>query len=283
MAIEGPLWATWLEVLAFDLGRYVVFAGAAFLFFWVWKREQFIPRRIQKKFPKAARLHFELRYSMLTALIFSFVGLGVRLGIDAGVFNVYANISDYGWGYFALSVAVLILFQDAYFYWTHRAMHHPKLFRWTHAVHHRSSNPSPWASYSFAPAEALTHAAVVPLALVFMPAHQIALALFLTYMIVRNVLGHLGIELMPKSFTRNAVGEWHTTTTHHDMHHRNTRSNFGLYFTFWDRLMGTTNPGYEAEFDRVTVPRLLGDAPELTRRGRRSSSTSPCAAGLSHR
>jgi sterol desaturase/sphingolipid hydroxylase (fatty acid hydroxylase superfamily) len=28
-------------------------------------------------------------------------------------------------------------------------------------------------------------------------------------------------------------------------------SNYGLYFTFWDRLMGTTDPQYEAAFDEV--------------------------------
>ena len=29
------------------------------------------------------------------------------------------------------------------------------------------------------------------------------------------------------------------TTTHHDLHHQHGRSNYGLYFTFWDRLLNT--------------------------------------------
>lgn len=35
--------------------------------------------------------------------------------------------------------------------------------------------------------------------------------------------------------------------THHDMHHTSGNSNFGLYFTWWDRMMGTEHPQYLAK------------------------------------
>lgn len=35
--------------------------------------------------------------------------------------------------------------------------------------------------------------------------------------------------------------------THHDMHHASGNSNFGLYFTWWDRMMGTEHPQYLAK------------------------------------
>lgn len=40
---------------------------------------------------------------------------------------------------------------------------------------------------------------------------------------------------------------WWNTTTHHDLHHQRGRSNYGLYFTWWDRWMGTEHPDYQAE------------------------------------
>jgi Delta7-sterol 5-desaturase len=36
------------------------------------------------------------------------------------------------------------------------------------------------------------------------------------------------------------------------MHHRHMGSNYGLYFTFWDRLMGTMALDYEEVFHEVT-------------------------------
>src|SRR5262249_3233016 len=78
-----------------------------------------------------------------------------------------------------------------------RAMHHPRVFRWMYRVHHRSHNPSPWAAYAFAPSEALVHAAFVPLVTLVMPVNGWALFAFLGFMIARNVLGHLGVELFP--------------------------------------------------------------------------------------
>jgi sterol desaturase/sphingolipid hydroxylase (fatty acid hydroxylase superfamily) len=44
-----------------------------------------------------------------------------------------------------------------------------------------------------------------------------------------------------------------TTPTHHAMHHEKMRGNYGIYFNFWDRLMGTSHPHYEACFLEVTT------------------------------
>jgi sterol desaturase/sphingolipid hydroxylase (fatty acid hydroxylase superfamily) len=71
-------------------------------------------------------------------------------------------------------------------------------------------------------------------------------------MIVRNVLGHAGFELMPAGFARSLWLGWLTTSTHHDLHHAASRWNYGLYFTWWDRLMGTEHPSYLEHLDAAT-------------------------------
>jgi len=237
---------TWIFMLAFDGGRYVIAAGAAFLVFWVWRRERFSTRLVRGEWAPASAIRREILYSISTAAIFASVGTLIFYGTRAGILRLYTGA--FGWAYFLFSIAALIVLQDAYFYWTHRAMHHPALFRRIHRVHHLSHNPSPWAAYAFAPAEALVHALFVPLCLLVMPVHQYALFAFLTFMILRNVLGHLGIELFPAWFVHRKISRWSTTTTHHGLHHARVRTNFGLYFTWWDRAMGTTDPTYEAAF-----------------------------------
>ena len=37
----------------------------------------------------------------------------------------------------------------------------------------------------------------------------------------------------------------------HDLHHAALRCNYDLYFTWWDRLMGTEHPHYRERFDAV--------------------------------
>jgi len=237
---------TWMFMLAFDGGRYVIAAGAAFLVFWVWGRARFATRLVRGEWAPVSAIRREILYSISTAAIFASVGTLIFFGARAGVLHL--TTGAFGWPYFLFSIAALIVLHDAYFYWTHRAMHHPALFRRVHRVHHLSHNPSPWAAYAFAPAEALVHALFVPLCLLVMPIHQYALFAFLAFMIVRNVLGHLGIELFPAWFVHRRISRWSTTTTHHGLHHARVRTNFGLYFTWWDRAMGTTDPTYEAAF-----------------------------------
>jgi sterol desaturase/sphingolipid hydroxylase (fatty acid hydroxylase superfamily) len=248
---SASFWAVWAHNFAFDAGRYVVAAVAAFLVFWVWRRERWRHRLINGEYASRRHIGREIAYSASTAVVFSLVGSGVWYGARAGVFRVYPAVAEHGWAYFAFTVVLLVVAQDAYFYWTHRAMHHPLLFRHVHLAHHRSNNPSPFAAYAFAPAEALVHAAFVPLMLLWLPVHMVAVFVFLAFMILRNVLGHLGIELFPRWFARSRWTRWSTTTTHHALHHRRVGTNYGLYFTFWDRWMKTTDPAYEAAFEEV--------------------------------
>jgi lathosterol oxidase len=241
-------------MFAADAGRYLVAAGTAFLLVWVWGRARYANRLVRGAWAAAEDRRRELAYSAATAAVFAAVGTAVFYGTQAGVLRVeHGAIATRGWAWFVASIAVLIVAQDTYFYWTHRAMHHRALYRWMHRVHHRSHNPSPWAAYAFSPAEALVHAAFVPLAALVLPFHQIALFLFLAFMIARNVLGHLGVELFPSGFASARATRWSTTTTHHALHHARPRHNYGLYFTWWDRAMATTDPTYELTFARLTA------------------------------
>ncbi|MFN8690830.1 MAG: sterol desaturase family protein, partial [Cyclobacteriaceae bacterium] len=129
----------------------------------------------------------EFLYSVLTAFIFA--GIGYSL-FGTGLRNytqLYLNMADYGWGYFWLSIPLMLIIHDTYFYWTHRAMHHPSVFRWFHKVHHLSTNPAPWASFAFHPLEAIVEAGIIVVIALIMPVHPLAIGLFLLIMILTNV------------------------------------------------------------------------------------------------
>jgi sterol desaturase/sphingolipid hydroxylase (fatty acid hydroxylase superfamily) len=146
----------------------------------------------------------------------------------------------------------MIVVHDAYFYWTHRLMHHPRLFRWLHHTHHRSTSPTPWAAYAFSPGEAFVQAGIGPLIVFTMPVHPAAFGLFMFWQIAFNVFGHSGYEIFPKWFLRSRIGLVLNSITHHSLHHERFKSNFGLYFNVWDRMLGTNHPDYERRFALTT-------------------------------
>jgi len=91
----------------------------------------------------------------------------------------------------------------------------------------------------------------VPLVAFTIPHYPTAMQIVFIYSLLVNVGGHMGYETVPKGFVRHWVFKWHNTSTHHNMHHRLVKYNYGLYFNIWDRLMGTNHPDYEKHFEEV--------------------------------
>lgn len=167
----------------------------------------------------------------------------------------------------AWQFAVIVLVHDAYFYWIHRAMHTKALFKIAHLHHHKSRTPTPWTAYSFATLEAVVEAAYMPLFLIITSLFGLqyagfAVFLFLWHMIIRNVMAHAGSELFPAGWVDNPLTSWISTTTHHDLHH-SSGHNYGFYFTFWDKLMGTEHPRYAEEFRKNAKPFFGARVPSL--------------------
>jgi Delta7-sterol 5-desaturase len=169
--------------------------------------------------------------------------------------EIYRDPSKYGTWWLFLSLPLMLLWHDFYFYWTHRLLHRPWWLRHVHGVHHRSRSPSPWAAYSFHPVEALINGMVTPLALAAVPLHWSVMLAFAMHQIFRNAWGHAAVETMPRGFARHWLWGRLTTTTHHHLHHETAKGNYGLWFTWWDRWCGTERSDYHARFDAATPAR----------------------------
>jgi lathosterol oxidase len=239
-------------LFAVMLGRYLLVAGPLYLVCWKLLRKRLQPRRIQRALPPRRRLVAEFWWSISTFAIFSAVGVTMSLLNQLGWTRLYRDIDEHGWGYWALSIVLMTIIHDAYFYWTHRFMHLKRVFRYFHRVHHLSFNPSPWAAFSFHPLEAVVEASIIYVIAFTIPFHLSALFVFLLFMTIMNAVGHLGYELYPRGFTRHWLGRWFNTSVHHNMHHHLVHCNYGLYFNWWDRLLGTNHAAYHQTFDTVT-------------------------------
>ncbi|MES2774321.1 MAG: sterol desaturase family protein [Bacteroidota bacterium] len=232
--------------------RYLVLAAIGFLVFYVVFKRKFWHQKIQQRFPKWDDYSREIGYSILTICIFAFVPVLLISNDTVRPYTTfYKDIEQYGWVWFYAAFPVMFFMHDAYFYWMHRLMHHPKLFRAVHLIHHKSVNPSPWAAYSFHPLEAVVEAGIVVVFLFTIPIHKVHLGIFFLFMIIYNVYGHLGWELYPKGFSRSRIGRWINTSVNHNQHHQYFKGNYGLYTLIWDRWMGTIREDYESRFEEV--------------------------------
>jgi sterol desaturase/sphingolipid hydroxylase (fatty acid hydroxylase superfamily) len=193
----------------------------------------------------------EFLISLRSIALFASSAVLMDLMADAGWYPLMDIARSGGPAWFWASVGLMIIGHDAYYYWTHRALHRPRLFRHFHKRHHRSHNPSPFTAYSFDMAEAGVMVSFVVLWPLIVPTAWTAIAVFILHQIARNTLAHCGYELMPARADGRPMFDWLTTTTHHDLHHSQAGSNFGLYFTWWDRWMGTENSDYHAAFARA--------------------------------
>ena len=239
--------------------RYALFAGFAWLLAYTVFKKSWWRRKIIQKNPAGADVRRELKWSLLTALIYGLVGVAtILLGKFYG-WQMYRKIDSRGWAWFVASIGIAIVVHDTWFYWTHRLMHHRRLFKLFHRVHHESTNPSPWAAYSFAPLEAAVQAGIFPLLMFTVPMHPLAFFSFMIWQISFNVLGHTGYEYSPSWLMKSALGKLINTPTHHVQHHEKLRGNYGLYFNVWDRLMKTNHKDYEARFHEVTTRPMVVD------------------------
>jgi sterol desaturase/sphingolipid hydroxylase (fatty acid hydroxylase superfamily) len=167
-----------------------------------------------------------------------------------GYTKIYTDINEYP-RFFAFSgFFIFLLVDDTWFYWMHRLLHHPRIFKYIHKVHHKSIDVNPFTSVSFHWAETLLLTIwIVPASMLF-PVYVPAFGILQVWGFVDNIKSHLGYEFFP-SWWNKSFGKLMTSSTHHNMHHSKFNGNYGVHFRIWDRLLGTEFKDYEKTFDEI--------------------------------
>ena len=147
-----------IQIISF---RYFLFAGIVWLIWYVLLRKKISFKKIQPRFPENKDYQREIFYSVITMIIFGLVPAFI-LGTSFRQYTqFYKDMHQHSMLWFWLAFPIMFILHDTYFYWMHRLMHHPKLFKIFHLLHHKSVNPSPWAAYAFYPTEAVVEAGIL--------------------------------------------------------------------------------------------------------------------------
>lgn len=204
-----------------------------------WVNERNPERKIQKGRGSGKRRKAEIRQSL--ASMFS-ACMPVTMGLYFQAKGWAPAPWEFSW-WTAVPLFLLIMFlYDTWFYFMHRALH-TKLLYPLHALHHKSVAPSIWSTYS---EDVLDNfmlqgfSAVIVFIIPFPPAILIGQRLFEHF---NGMFGHAGFEYFASSGSRYPSPM--LCTIFHDQHHSGFRYNYGNYFSFWDRVMGTISPNYD--------------------------------------
>jgi ring-1,2-phenylacetyl-CoA epoxidase subunit PaaE len=223
-----------------------------FIIFWIIFAKALADRRIQTvKRAGFSQIKDEIFNTILVTIASTlFTGI-IFYFRDAGWTKFYVDAGRYGWWYEALAAVVVLLVSDGWFYWTHRLLHHPKIYKYIHAVHHKSLDTTPYTTFSFHPIEGLLNTVwVLPLAMV-MPVSLFALGIVQVFGMFNNIKSHFGYELYPKFFATTFPFSMFVTGTNHNLHHTRYNGNYALIIRFWDVVCGTEIKETEEVFNAI--------------------------------
>jgi lathosterol oxidase len=139
---------------------------------------------------------------------------------------------------FVAGLVLLPIWSAFHFYWMHRLLHLPFIYKHVHSLHHRNVNIGPWSGLSMHPVEHLLYLSSLLIHFVF-PSHPILVYFHVIYLGPGAAMTHTGYEdLLVRDKRRLALG-----TFYHQLHHRYYECNYGNQEMPWDRWFGTFHDG----------------------------------------
>ena len=238
----APGWIAEMYVRNFVL--LLIVAGGLHLYFYAWKKQgdklKFDPRELRKS-GRTFTFNNQVRDNMFWSL-----GSGVFFWTvyEALMFwsmaNGYAPVLTWDASpvWFIAAFALTPLWISFHFYWIHRWLHWPPLYRMAHALHHRNTNVGPWSGLSMHPIECALFFSSVLLHFI-VPVHPLHILFHLQHQGLTAATSHTGFEgWLARDKNRLTLGRFH-----HQMHHRYFECNYGNLEVPWDKWFGSFHDG----------------------------------------
>lgn len=151
----------------------------------------------------------------------------------------------------ALLIFLIPIWETVYFFFIHRMLHWPFLYRTVHALHHRNTNVGPWSGLSMHPLEHVIYLGSVMVHFV-VPANPLIIIYHLQHYCLTAATTHTGFEgVTLRGRTILGLG-----TYHHQLHHRYFECNYGGLEVPWDKWLGYFHDGTPASHKRFQEKQL---------------------------
>jgi 4-alpha-methyl-delta7-sterol-4alpha-methyl oxidase len=151
------------------------------------------------------------------------------------------------WWWMLAQVVGFVYLDDVLYYFMHRAMHHPRVYRHVHAVHHRVRTPVAITGHFMHPIEYGLTGLLALVGPLLVGAHVYTLYAWVALRQWEAAEGHCGYNL-PFSPVHLLPGS--DAGVFHDFHHAHFQGNYAGFLAWFDRVMGTEVPEYTADRER---------------------------------
>ncbi len=209
------------------LTLYFTLSGISYLIFFVWGRKRFHPTYV----PDPAANRSAMKWGVIGTLGNVLLMMPFHLLIAHGHSKIYWDVADYGWGWLIASFALYLIFTETCIYWIHRWLHTDFAYHRLHKYHHEWRVTTSWASMAFHPLDSFLQALPHHIFGFIFPLHGFIYLVMVSVVSVWSVIIHDRVSFVRLKFLNY--------TGHHTLHHWFYDYNYGQFFTFWDRLMGT--------------------------------------------
>lgn len=140
--------------------------------------------------------------------------------------------------WFILGFVLLPIWSAFHFYWVHRLLHVPYVYKRIHSLHHKNINIGPWSGLAMHPAEHMLYISSMCIHWL-VASHPLHIIFHVVWLGPGAAMSHTGYEqLLVKDKQRLALG-----TFYHQLHHRYFECNYGNQELPWDRWFGTFHDG----------------------------------------
>lgn len=142
--------------------------------------------------------------------------------------------------------------RELHFYWVHRMIHWPPIYKAVHSLHHRNTNPGPWSGLSMHPLEHLVYFSGVLFHWIVM-SHPFHAMYFMVHTALAPVPGHTGFEKIEVGKGSIETGCWA-----HYLHHKHFEVNYADGMIPLDKWFGSFHDGSPSSDEALKQRRAAG-------------------------
>ena len=140
--------------------------------------------------------------------------------------------------YFVLLLCGIQMWRLFHFYWSHRILHWPPLYKAAHYLHHKNINIGPWSGLAMHPIEHIIYFSCILIHWV-VPSHPIHMLMNAQHAAFTPAQGHVGFEML--IVKGNVIIP--AASFFHQLHHRYFECNYGEPDFPFDLWFGTSHDG----------------------------------------
>lgn len=251
--------AEWvMQIFTINFGSVLVLAGSLHAYLYVYSQQKSNLKFDRRLMEKGGRFTFgsQVWDNM-------FCTLAVSVPIWTAWTTLYFYCAANGWipvvesiadspVWFVLFFIVIRFWQSFHFYWIHRLIHMPWLFKKVHYLHHRNVNVGPWSGLAMHPVEGFFYFSGL-LIHFLLPSHPIHVLFHMFALSLGAVYSHAGFnKIIVKDKEVIKAGSFH-----HQLHHRYFECNYGSEEMPLDRWFNSFHDGTTDATKRIRARKKL--------------------------